>query len=50
MIFNDPNHFLLNINAFILHKSVDPVNTPIHFAHALHVHVKYDLDDVQTIL
>ena len=26
------------------------VYAPIHFTHALHVHVKYYLDDVQTIL
>ena len=26
------------------------VYAPVHFAHVLHVHAKYYLDDVQTIL
>ena len=31
-------------------KITASVYAPIHFAHALHVHVKYYLDDLQTIL
>ena len=54
---NSSNHdfqwrhpFSIDLNAFILLKITAGVYAPIHFAHALHVHVKYYLDDVQTIM
>ena len=34
----------------ILLKIIASVQAPIHFEHVLHVHIKYHLDDVQTIL
>ena len=39
-----------DLNVFILLKITASVYAPIYFAHALHVHAKYYLDDVQTIL
>ena len=42
--------FSIDLNAFILIKITASVYAPIHFAHALHVHANYYLDDVQTIL
>ena len=42
--------FSIDLNTFILLKIMASVCAPIHFAHALHVHAKYYLDDVQTIL
>ena len=42
--------FFIDLNAFILLKITASVYAPIHFAHALHVHAKYYLDDLQTIL
>ena len=42
--------FYIDLNAFILLKITTSVYAPILFVHALHVHVKYYLDDVQTIL
>ena len=54
---NSSNHdlywrhtFSIDLNTFILLKITASVYAPIHFAHALHVHAKYYLDDVQTIL
>ena len=35
---------------FILLKIMASVYAPIHFAHAFHLHAKYYLDNVQTIL
>ena len=37
-------------NRVILLKITANVYAPIHFAHAFHVHAKYYLDDIQTIL
>ena len=54
---NSANHNLqwrhplsIDLNAFILLKNLDrlSVYVPIHFAHALHMHAKYYLDDIQT--
>ena len=54
---NSSNHdlqwrhqFSIDLNAFILLKIMASVYAPIHFTHALHVHAKKYLDDVQTIL
>ena len=54
---NSSNHdlqwrhpFSIDLNAFILLKITVIVYAPIHFAHALHVHAKYYLDDLQTIM
>ena len=42
--------FSIDLNTFILLKITTSIYAPIHFAHAMHVHAKYYLDDVQTIL
>ena len=54
---NSSNHdlqwrhpFSVDLNTFILLKIAASVYVPIHFAQALHVHVKYYLDDLQAIL
>ena len=54
---NSSNHdlqwrhaFSIDLNACIVLKITASVHTPIHFAHALHVHANYYLDDVQPIL
>ena len=54
---NSSNHdlqwrhlFSIDLNAFILLKITARVYAPIYFAHTLHVHAKYYLDDAQTIL
>ena len=44
------HQFSIDLNAFILLKITASVYAPIHFAQVLHVHTKYYLDDVQTIL
>ena len=53
---NSSNHdlkwghpFSIDLNEFILLKITASVYAPIHFAHALQVHAKYYLDDIQTI-
>ena len=54
---NSSNHdfqwrhpFSIDLTAFIVPKITTSVYASIHFAHALHVHAKYYLDDVQTVL
>ena len=54
---NSSNHdirwrhpFSIDLNAFVLLKITASVYASIRFVHALHMHAKYYLDDVQTIL
>ena len=47
---HDLQSFSSDLNAFILLKITASVYAPIHFVRVLHVHAKYYLDDVQTIL
>ena len=42
--------FSIDLNMFILLKIKAIVYAPIHFPHALLMHTKYYLDNVQTIL
>ena len=49
MILNEATHFL-SFFRIILLKITASVQAPIHFEHALHVHAKYYLDGIQTIL
>ena len=54
---NSSNHdlqwrhpFSIDLNALILLKIMASIYASIHLAHVLHVHAKYYLDDIQTML